>query len=126
MKEQVIEKLQFYSDKLGVPMPKQLFFHEKDYEEYVVSHYKDHVLAQELSAGQILGNNYKKGEAIFINLDQERYIHELETTCIHEILHTRLPKLEHGSQFNYHIKQIKGGNYTLKYGKLQKLKDWIG
>lgn len=45
----------------------------------------------------------------FINVSRHDSIEDLEDTIVHELVHIRFPKLEHGKQYQKRVDQILGG-----------------
>ena len=120
----VKNRLEHYHKAVGIKTPQSIFYSEKSFSAYMRGK-EGNSYAELIERGEILGSNYKKGEAIFINMDVLKAEPELEETIVHETVHTRYPKLKHGGEFKHYINQIKKGNYNPTYKWWNLAKDWV-
>ncbi|KKN55018.1 hypothetical protein LCGC14_0586190 [marine sediment metagenome] len=118
-----LQKLKHYHDVMNIPMPKQVFFSEKEYAEYCRGQ-NDPEYADEVEAGAYLGSNWQKGRAIFINMDRPHYMDMLEHTIVHETVHTKHKHLKHGGRFDRYVKAYIRGKEP-NYSKMLGVWDWL-
>lgn len=124
------KKIVEYSNLLKLPLPLEIIYTQ---EEWANRSKDDPAYQQQILRGEILGANryYKimpEFVSIFINLGKHRSREQLEHTVVHELVHSRYRKLEHGYDYEYHIQQIKKGKYPVKkniFYFLFLIKEWF-
>lgn len=116
LREYVTEKIQKYCKKLDIELPQAIIFDHDIWEQKYLNGNK---------IGKfVAGQNYKNGQAIFINLKPE-FKSALDNTIAHEIVHTVEPHLDHGFIFTEYIRQIVNGVYKQKISAKKLFKHYF-
>lgn len=125
---EVKDTVKQYSSYLNIPLPKKMFFYQKNYANYLESKWHDTKYADQVRSGEILGSNIQMGKDIFINLDKlntKELTYHRDMTIVHELLHTKHPEIEHGAKFRRYIRSIQKKKYPPSNNWWDKFMDYM-